>query len=472
MLHKKTIIILSASVIALILVIIIIASLISKQKNSSNIISLPLEKSCSLSDISSLLKNNIKTTVTISDKKQELDLFLIPDDYTLFITQQDIFFKNNDNSKINKNSKNFYDFEFSQTVKLLTQRQKISFNRYSFARKAQDNFILCEKDLCNENSLQLNNIKFMLAEDPYDKVSGGIGLAFPSSFEEIDDTNICNNLYNNKYINKKIWYINYNKKDEKAELIIGKYPYEVENKYEKADFTFFNIKDNKWDLEMIKILIGEDKDENEENLIKEKKFIFVPDSSLIYGPYEYYDKIKSIFFNKYFKDKICTEHVFEISLMEYLYITCSTDIALKEFPPLVININKNNKFELTYEDLFVKNDKDILFLFMTNKEERYSEKWHMGEPFLKKYMPVYNQQEKKIGFYNVIYYYKTTYRILGIVGYIFFVILCIILTLLILYLYKKHKDRKIRKAALEMKIEEISSKLIENKNENKINENV
>ena len=158
--------------------------------------------------------------------------------------------------------------------------------------------------------------------------------------------------------------------------------------------------------------------------------------------------------------------------MEYLYITCSTDIALKEFPPLVININKNNKFELTYEDLFVKNDKDILFLFMTNKEERYSEKWHMGEPFLKKYMPVYNQQEKKIGFYNVIYYYKTTYRILGIVGYIFFVILCIILTLLILYLYKKHKDRKIRKAALEMKIEEISSKLIENKNENKINENV
>ena len=135
MLHKKTIIILSASVIALILVIIIIASLISKQKNSSNIISLPLVKSCSLSDISSLLKNNIKTTVTISDKKQELDLFLIPDDYTLFITQQDIFFKNNDNSKINKNSKNFYDFEFSQTVKLLTQRQKISFNRYSLQEK-------------------------------------------------------------------------------------------------------------------------------------------------------------------------------------------------------------------------------------------------------------------------------------------------------------------------------------------------
>ena len=76
MLHKKTIIILSASVIALILVIIIIISLISKQKNSSNIISLPLVKSCSLSDISSLLKNNIKTTVTISDKKQELEKFL------------------------------------------------------------------------------------------------------------------------------------------------------------------------------------------------------------------------------------------------------------------------------------------------------------------------------------------------------------------------------------------------------------
>ena len=471
MLHKKTIIIISISAVSLILLIILLVTLISPKKNLSNLISLPLQKSSSLSDISTLLKNNIKTTITISDKKQELDLFLIPDDYTLFITQQDIFFKNNDNSIINKNSKNFYDYEYSQTVKLLTKRQKISFTHYSFARKAQENFLLCEKDLCDENSVKLNEIKFMLAEDPYDKVSGGIGLAVPDFFEEIEDTNFCNDLYNGKYINKKIWYINYDKKSEKRDLIMGKYPYEVENKYEKADFTFFDIKDNKWYLEMIKILIGEDKEENEENLIKEKKFIFSPDSSLILGPYEYYDKIKKKFFNKYFKDKICSEHLFEFQLIEYLYMTCNSDVSLSDFPPLEISINKNYRFELTYEDLFVKNDKNILFLLIGNKEERYSGKWLMGEPFLKKYMPVYNQQEKKIGFYNVIANYKSSYRILGIVGFIFFIIFSAILTYLVLYLYRKYKNKKIRKAAMEMKIEEISSKLVENKNGKKPNEN-
>ena len=469
MLHKRAIVIISISSISLIILIIVLLVTLnsSNKNNSSNLIILPLQKSSSLSDISSLLKNNIKTTITISDKKQELDLFLIPDDYTLFITQQDIFFKNNDNSQINKFSKNFYDYEYSQSIKILTKREKISFAHYSFARKAQENFILCEKNLINENSVKLNEFKFMLVEDPYDKISGGLGLAPPASFEEIDDTNFCNGLYKDKFISKKIWYINYDKNN----LIIGKNPYDVENKYEKADFNFFEIKKNNWQLEMIKITIGDD-DENEENLIKEKNFIFAPDSSLIYGPYEYYEKIKTIFFTQYFRDKKCSEHILEDKLVEYLYLSCNSDISLSNFPPLEIDINKNFKFELTSDDLFIKNDQNILFLFITNKEKSYSRNWYMGEPFLKKYMPVYNQEEKKIGFYNLILKYKSSYRILGIIGFIFFIIFSAILTYLILYLYRKHRNKKIRRAAQEMKNEEITNKFItENQDEQKNEQN-
>ena len=220
-------------------------------------------------------------------------------------------------------------------------------------------------------------------------------------------------------------------------------------------------------MEMLNIRIGND-DENQENFIKEKNFVFNQDSSLIYGPYEYYQKIKNIFFNKYLADNKCSENMFEFQLLEYLYINCNTDISLDDFPPLIIDINNYFKFELTQKDLFIKSDNRIIFLFITNKIEKYSGKWYMGEPFLSKYKPAYNQKDKKIGFYDVILKNQKSYKVFGIIGFIFFVICTGILIYLCLYLFRKYRNKKIRKAAMEMRIEEISNKLIKDQKENNI----
>ena len=176
MIHKKTILIISGSILFLILIILMFVNIFSSKNYIPYLINLPLQTSSSFSDISSLLKNNIRTTITVSDKKQEIDLFLLPSDYSFFITQQDILFKNNDNSRINKYSKNFYDFEYSNTIKIISEKEKISFTQYNMARKAEENFILCNKDNCNENSLELKQFKFRLAEEPYDKIFGGLDL--------------------------------------------------------------------------------------------------------------------------------------------------------------------------------------------------------------------------------------------------------------------------------------------------------
>ena len=462
MIHKKTIFILLGSLIFIILIILMFVYLFSSNNYIPHLINLPLQTSSSFSDISSLLKNNIRTTITVSDKKQEIDLFLLPSDYSFFLTQQDILFKNNDNTRINKFSKNFYDFEYSNTIKIISDKKKISFAQYNMAKTAEENFILCDKDTCNENSLELKQFKFMLAEDPYDKISGGIGLS-PISFIRNEAVNFFNELYEKNYINNKVWYINYDKKNDKRNLIIGKMPYEVDDKFDKNDYIFFDVKDKGLEFEMLNIIIGDDNnDDNQENIIKEKNFVLTPDSSLIYGPYEYYKKIKSIFFSKYFTERKCIENIYESStLVEYLYLTCNNDISLNDFPPLTIVINKNFKLELTSEDLFTKNNENLFFLFITNREERYSGKWYVGEPFLKKYLPVYDQGKEKIGFYKVIIKYKTSYRIIATVGFIFFIICMGVLVYLGLYLYRKYKNKKIRKAALEMRIEEISSKLVE-----------
>lgn len=243
-------------------------------------------------------------------------------------------------------------------------------------------------------------------------------------------------------------------------------PYEIDDSFDKGDFTFFDVKDRGWEIEMLNIIIGENDEESKDNLIKEKNFVFIQDSSLINGPYEYYQKVKQKFFSKYFSKPKCRESMFEYKLTEYLYITCDSDISLSDFPPLTIDINNYYKMVLTEEDLFVKNGEKIIFLFITNKEERYSGKWYVGEPFLKKYIPVYDQEQKKIGFYKVMNKNKGNYKTIAIIGFIFFIICSGILAYLILYLLRKHRNKKIRRAAMEMRIEEMSAKFVEKQREN------
>ena len=461
--YKKKIFIIVISIFSLVFFIYLLSFLFSSETNINNSVILPLHSTLSISDLSTLFNNNLKTTITVSDKNQEVDLFLLSQDFSFFITQQDIFFKENDKSKINELSYNFYDYKISSSIEIMSNRTQIVFTKYKSGRKAKENFSLCSKNNCNKNSIKMKNFNFMLIEDPFDKISGGIGLS-PNEFIGDGAINLFNELYRKKYIKNSIWYIEYDKNEAKN-LIIGKFPYEINNKYNKDDFEFFGIekKDNYWSLKMMKILIGnEDKNyEDVENVIKDRHIQFFQDYSLIYGPPEYYNKIKNIFFNKYLPHQ-CKENIYQYQLIEYLYISCDDNISLKDFPQLTFYINKNYKFQLIYEDLFIKNNKEILFLFMTNKNEKYfNGKWIVGTPLLKKYMPVYNQMELKIGFFGVIKE-KDNYTSAGIIGLIFFFILFGIIIYLFLFIFRKYRNRKIRRAALEMKIEEISNRLILN----------
>ena len=471
MLHKKTIIIIVFSLLALIILIYTLSLIFSSTNDISNVVILPLQSTLSILDLSSLFNNNLRTTITISDKKQEVDLFLLSEDFSFFITQKNILFENNEKSKINKYSNNFYSYEISSSINIISNRTQIYFTKYKYGRKSRENFSLCSKNNCDKTSINLEKFNFMLVEDPIDKISGGIGLG-PNEYIVDGAINLFNELYREKYINNLIWYIDYTNKEK--QLIIGKLPYEVNNKYKKDDFEFFTMESKRslYELKMMKITIGNneenDDDENNDNIIKDRLFQFLQDYSLIHGPPEYYNKIKNIFFNKYFSNNKCIENTFNYQLIDYLYISCNEDISLKDFPPLIIYINKNSKFELTNDDLFMKSNGQTLFLFVSNKIESYfSEKWHIGEPFLKKYNPVYSPKDNKIGFYQISKNKKGNYKLAGIIGFIVLFISIIFIIYLCLFIFRKYRNRKIRKAAMEMKIEEISSKFILYKNENK-----
>ena len=471
MLQKRTILIIIISLIAIAYIIYLICVMSSSSNSLPYTAILQLQSTTSFSDLSTFFNNNLRTTITVSDKNQEVDLFFSSKDFSFFITQQDIFFNNNENSKINKFSNNFYDYEISSSIKIKSNRTQTYFTNYKFGRKAEENFALCNSNNCDKNSIKMRNFNFMLVEDPFEKVSGGIGLS-PHEFTGDGALNLFNELYRKNYIKNNVWYIEYDKNDD-IKLIIGKFPNEVNKKYKLNNFDFFKI-DNRastWQLQMIKISIGKnginDYEDNNDNIIKYRNIEFMHEFSLIYGPPDYYKKIKNIFFNKYLNNK-CMENTFNYQLIDYLYIICDEDISLEDFPPLIMDINKNIGFELTYDELFMKNNGKLLFLFFSYKIEKYfNEKWYMGEPFLKKYMTVYDQKELKIGFYGLNKRNKGNYRVAGILGFIFLFISIGIIIYLCLFIFRKYRNRKIRRAALEMKIEEISSKFISNKNENK-----
>ena len=465
MLHKKTIFLILISLLFLILVIYLLSLIFSSGTNSSHVIILPLQSSTNINDLSSLFNNNLRTTIKASDKNTEVDLFLLSQDFSFFITQKDIFFDNYDKSEINIYSNNFYDYKLSSSIKILSNRTQTTFTKYKYGRQAEEDFALCNNN-CDKNTINLKQFTFMLVEDPYDGVSGGIGLA-PNEFIADGAFNLFNELYREKYIKSPVWYIDYHNEGEKK-LIIGKLPYEYSNDYSEDEFEFVNAgtKGALWELEMTKIKIGyEENDENNDNIINDRLFVFRHEYSLIYGPPDYYKKIKNIYFNKYLSNQ-CSENTITYQSTKYLYISCNEDISLEDFPPLVIDISNSLKFELTYEDMFMKDNGKILFLFVTDKKERYfNGKWHIGEPFLKKYMPIYNQKERKMGFYELIKKQKKSYKAAGIVGFIFLIASIGVAIYLSLFLFKRYRKRKIRRAAMEMKIEEISSKLILNKNE-------
>ena len=134
MLHKKTIFVILISIISLILVIYLISLIFSSGTNSSNVIILPLQSSTNINDMSSLFNNNLRTTIKASDKNNEVDLFLLSQDFSFFITQKDIFFDNYDKSEINKYSNNFYDYKLSSSIKLLSNRTQVWFTKYKFAK--------------------------------------------------------------------------------------------------------------------------------------------------------------------------------------------------------------------------------------------------------------------------------------------------------------------------------------------------
>ena len=313
--------------------------------------------------------------------------------------------------------------------------------------------------------------------------------------------NIVFNLNKNKYISsydvsfqfeKNKPFDNYENLNGK--IIIGELPhiYDKDNYFEEQiSYDFINLDNNKLNMYQLifdKIYVGLNKKEktildfNSEDIIVN----FEINNGLITGPEIYREFIEINFFNKTEIDNICEKKIDFGSLLSYDIYVCDNEIKSKFdlFPELIFySTSFNYNFTFNFEDLFMlKNNKYYFKIIFIGGG--YNQ-WRFGITFLLKYKLVFNQDSKKIGFYNKnISIKKNTENFYNKIWF-WIIILIIIITIIIfcIFIIKKVSGSNRRKKANELddgydydaigennndkNEEENKDKLFENENEEK-----
>ena len=259
------------------------------------------------------------------------------------------------------------------------------------------------------------------------------------------------------YINNTYFYIDF-LDDINGNLYIGELPHIIyPNKYKFEDFDkIYTNLDNilyEWSFKADLIYNYE----KEKSLNDSIDYIYKQNSKLVFDlnlngiilNKDYFQIFNQTFFYYYFKNNIC-----KINRVDYISsISCDKDkVDIKKFKNMYFyQKDFNYTFHLDYNDLFmIKNN--ILFFNIFFDENGFSHLLNVGKIFLKKYMLVFDYDQKIIGLYKNKE--ESGLNIKEKKYYIYILILVMLLIILLLififikYLIKK-PERKIRKNELD-----------------------
>ena len=346
---------------------------------------------------------NIKQTnltkedeLKIKNNKQFMSLFITLDDYNFYI-DDNYFFDKEKKLICRYSSQLSTSYEIGQSNNKLQNNEKNAifaidyFKIYSDISMNKYNMIKMEFKHSLDNT---KNISF---------ACGKTGLLVPSNKLYIySGVNFINQIHNNIENIDYSFIIKYNKSNEEMNdgiLIIGQESYE---KYNKEELIPIYTKPNSygsiidWRFEVDQITIGSQFFE-----INNEEFIIKTDFEGIEIPYSFYKELNKIYFNNYYKNKICK---YEIVNNIYIVIFCNsnnfTNKDIKNFPVI-----KFLKFKLEYnftfygEELFYKRDNNYFFKMIAYLES-FKTEFKLGRIFLKKYSIIFDPDLKTMLFYN------------------------------------------------------------------------
>ena len=336
----------------------------------------------------------------IPNRKQIVPLFIVIDDFNLYI--DDNYFYDKQKKEICR-----YSTELSTSYKVNSfssnQMSKNAISKHIFA---SDYFKIFTNTLLNDYNMIKIDFKHLL--DLSKNISfacGKVGLIVPK-----------NNIYLNSDINfigqihKSMKNVDFSftfkfnnngniEKSDEGLLIIGADSYEKNRDDLISVYSIPNSYGSglNWRFAMDQITIGENYFEfnNEEFMIK-------ADIEGIEIPYSFYELLKRIYFNYYFKKKICK---YDIVNNNYLVFSSNSSIFTEEdiqkFPQIdFLKTQLGFNFSFSGKELFYKKN-NVYFFKMVAYLQRFRTDFLLGRMFLKKYKVIFNSDSKSMLFYDI-----------------------------------------------------------------------
>ena len=400
-----------------------------------------------------LVNNTLYTDLIVGEPKQEATAFLTTEEYGFYfyeeystkelkeldINNYNVYLKNNSESIMPTDELNF-NFSFWEYL---------SYEEPFFMHKFNDTEIFSVDNFNSKERTKINNIHFIYAIRHSEKVFNTTNfIEFEKRYQATKDElrklnftsfsyfslglqiggrknyqvvkNILGELLCKKEVSLRDWSIYFpedknnskniinNSNDYNAYLILGSRPdLYLPSKYNDQAAFYTNSEAYDWTYVAL-IRLYKSYFKINETIISINKLDFKAkldfNFEIIKGTSYCKYLLEESFFNSLIKEGKCFQS--KVSKMNYAfydYFYCDknkiSQNELSKFPTLFFHhIEFSNIFELTYEDLFESVDDIIIFKIVFDM----SNEWTFGRLFLKKYMFSYNDDSKKITFYNTI----------------------------------------------------------------------
>ena len=330
----------------------------------------------------------------------------------------------------------YFNESQSSTIKIDKKDICIVYDELEYSYYAQDDIIL--------NNMNITNMSFILGDtlvspEDYKGYSGPLGLGILR--QEVSHTkNLIKNLKEKDIIKSYDYSFTFNKDGNSGIIHIGERP----DQYDSSHYLLNNyattliIASNNmlWEISIDTIeLFGKKVDFD----LSEISFKISLESNYISGIPELNSTLYNNFFSQYINSSIC--NIIKKDRYYYYYCNKSFESYKKSFGEIKIYIkNLNQSFIFDYNDLFIEKNDTIYFLI---RFETFSVKKRIiiGDILFKKYLIVFNQDDKTIGVYsgNNKPISKNKSYILYIVIGIGFIVCLIAIIFLIKYIMKLKK---------------------------------
>ena len=479
-------------------------------KSTDNLYFSKKNKYITINDIDSISKlftklvnNTLYTDLIVGEPKQEATAFLSTEEYGFTFYEE---FSTKELKELDINKYNEYNLNNSESIVPTDELnfnfsfwEYLSYEEPFFMHKFNDTEIFSIEKFNSKERTKINNIHFLYAIRHSEKVFNTSNfIEFEKKYQSEKDElrklnytsfsyfyiglqlggrnhyqivkNILGELLSKKEVSLRDWSIYFpedslnnkniinNSSDFIAYLILGSKPeLYLPNKYKEQDAFYTYSEGYDWTYVAL-IHLYKSYFKMNGTIINIHKFDFKAkldfNFDIIKGTSYCKYLLEESFFNPLIKEGKCFQS--KISKMNYAfydYFYCDknkiSQNELSKFPTLFFHhIEFSNIFELTYEDLFESVDDVIIFKIVFDM----SNEWTFGRLFLKKYMFSYNDDSKKIAFYNTKYQTnedKDEQNLQKKKSYYFYIELIIIILLLFFFaflgfyigkiIYKKYK---------------------------------